>query len=109
MTHARRRLKLPTTQLLSEARLRCTLAEQGGSAPIHQFIDCRTPQTADQRLIDAVLRLDRKETRQLAVVDQESGWPIGMLPMSDLNRAHSPIAWSHAARCGAATSKSTTP
>ncbi len=74
--------------LVSEARLRRTLAEGGGDRRIQTLIDRRKPLHPDQNLVSAVVMMDQRETRQLAVVERNSPSKlVGMLTMSDIIRA----------------------
>ncbi len=78
--------------LVSEARLRRVAAEGAGTQIIREIVDRRSPVEADQRLLDAVVLMDREETRQLAVIDQAGGALVGMLTMSDIVRAQMRVA-----------------
>jgi CIC family chloride channel protein len=74
--------------LVSEARLRRTVAEGGGDLLVSEIADRRTPLFPDQRLIDAINIMDREQSRELAVV--ERGRPrhlIGLLSLTDIVRA----------------------
>ena len=83
--------------LISEARLRRSLAERMGDQPVGTLVDRREPLFADQPLLDAVVRMDQLETRQLAVVDRAAPTRlIGLLALSDIVRAQARVA--HAVR-----------
>jgi CBS domain-containing protein len=79
--------------LVSEARLRRSLAEGMGEQPIGPLADRTTALRSDQPLIDAVVRMDQQETRQLAVVDRADPTRlVGLLTLSDIVRAQARIA-----------------
>ncbi len=81
--------------LVSEARLRRTLAEDGGGLKVRALVDRRTPLFADQRLVEAVVALDQSESRQLAVVERSTPQRLaGILALSDIVRAQARVARS---------------
>ncbi len=89
--------------LVSEARLRRTLAERGDGVLIGDLADRRTPLFADQRLVEAVVAMDQSESRQLAVVEREAtGRLAGILALSDIVRTQARIARAGGRSRGAA-------
>jgi CBS domain-containing protein len=83
--------------LISEARLRRSLAEGGGEQSIATLADRRTALFPDQPLIDAVILMDQEETRQIGVVDRaEPVRLVGLLALSDIVRAQARVAQTSA-------------
>jgi CIC family chloride channel protein len=83
--------------LISEARLRRSLAEGAGEQPIASLADRRTALFPDQPLLDAVILMDQQETRQIGVVARaDSARLVGLLALSDIVRAQARVARSSA-------------
>jgi TrkA-C domain/CBS domain len=79
--------------LVSEARLRRSLAEGMGDRAVAALTDRREALFPDQPLVDALVRMDQVETRQLAVVDRANPERlIGLLALSDIVRAQARCA-----------------
>jgi chloride channel protein, CIC family len=79
--------------LISEARLRRSLAEGAGDQQIGPLADRRTALGADQPLLDAVMLMDQQDTRQIAVVDHADPTQlVGLLTLSDIVRAQARVA-----------------
>lgn len=78
---------------VTEARLRRTAAEKGGSKPIKQLV-MRSPHVfPDYPLVRAAVRMQQTDSRQLAVLDRDKRL-VGLLTMSDIVRAHAKAAIS---------------
>ncbi len=79
--------------LVSEARLRRTMAEGGGDLLVGEIADRRMPLFPDQRLIDAINVMDREQSRELAVVERRHPRRlVGILALSDIVRAQAQAA-----------------
>jgi len=79
--------------LITEARLRRTLAEGGGERTLQQLVDRRPPLHPDQPLVDAVVAMVQWEARELAVVEHEDNDRLaGVITMSDIVRAQAGAA-----------------
>ncbi len=79
--------------LVSEFRVRRTLAEGSGKRTIGTLVDRRPLLVPEQSLVEAVLLMDQWETRQLAVVDHNvPGHLVGLVTMSDIIRAQARAA-----------------
>lgn len=73
--------------LVSEARLRRTLAENSEEQPIALLVDRQTPLFPDQRLLEAIVAMGEAHTRHLAVVERARPYHlIGLLSLSDIVR-----------------------
>jgi CIC family chloride channel protein len=74
--------------VVSEARLRRRIAEGAGDAPVASEVRSGSAVEVQQPLLDAVLEMNRRGTRQIAVVESKSGRKLaGFLTMSDAMRA----------------------
>ncbi|HEU5016286.1 MAG TPA: chloride channel protein [Roseiflexaceae bacterium] len=79
--------------LVSEARLRRTMAEDGGDLLVSEIVNRRMPLFPDQRLIDAINIMDREQSRELAVVERRRPRHLlGLLSLSDVVRAQANAA-----------------
>lgn len=78
---------------VTEARLRRTLAEGGGSTKLGQIAQKTWYISADQTLLRAVVRMNKLETRHLAVLEPSGGGRlVGVVSMSDVMRAQARAA-----------------
>lgn len=73
--------------MVSEARLRRTLAEDGGSCCVRGLAERGEHVFPDQPLVRAVVRMNHTGARQLAVVSRDGRCLVGILTMSDVVRA----------------------
>jgi CBS domain-containing protein len=74
--------------LISEARLRRSLADHLNEQPVGALADRRDVLFSDTPILEAVVRMDQLETRQLGVVDRADPTRlIGLLALSDIVRA----------------------
>jgi chloride channel protein, CIC family len=79
--------------LVSEARLRRTLAEGGGRRAVGEVSERGEQVYPDQPLVRAVVRMNRTGARQLAVVARgDERLLVGVLTMSDVMRAQARAA-----------------
>jgi CIC family chloride channel protein len=79
--------------LVSEARLRRTLAEGGGRRPVRELAERGDHVHPDQPLVRAVVRMNHTGARQLAVVSRgDERLLVGILTMSDVVRAQARAA-----------------
>jgi CIC family chloride channel protein len=75
--------------LITEVRLRRTLAEGGSERIVRELADPCDSVFPDQALVHAVVRMNESKARQLAVLDRNDGQRlVGWLTMSDIVRAH---------------------
>ncbi len=81
---------------VSRARLRRTLAEDGGTQKVRRLVDSksRAHVSPEDPLVRAVVRMSQAETRQLAVLDGEDARAtlVGILTMSDIVRVQAHAA-----------------
>ncbi len=79
--------------LVSEARIRRTLAENGGQQKVGALVHTCPHVLADYPLVQAVMRMNEAEVRQLAVLEQRNGQQlVGLLTMTDILRAQASAA-----------------
>lgn len=78
--------------LVSQSRLRRLKADDNPNKLVGTIADRRIALHPDQSLIDAIMMMDRNDTRQLAVVDGITQRVIGILAMSDVVRTHARTA-----------------
>lgn len=79
--------------LVSEAKVRRTIAENGAQQTVEQLVYKPPHVLPDFPLVRAVLRMNEAKARQLAVVEQEDGKRLlGLLTMSDILRAQATAA-----------------
>lgn len=91
--------------LISEARLRRSMAEQRGDQSIGPLTDRREALISDMPLLSAVVQMDQQETRELAVVDRAmTGGLVGILSLSDIVRAQARAVRAAGKTSGAAPS-----
>jgi CIC family chloride channel protein len=73
--------------LVSESKLRRSVADGGGEKPVGELAGRRIALTPESSLIDAIVLMDELDTRQLAVVDDDaSRRVIGIVALSDVMR-----------------------
>lgn len=91
--------------MVSEARLRRTMAEGGGATRLQQLADARDYIFPEQLLVRAVVHMDRSQVRQLAVLARADDQRlVGLLTMSDIVRAQ-----ARAARAAGEADRTITP
>jgi CIC family chloride channel protein len=74
--------------VITELRLRRTLAAGSGAAKVREFADRCQSVHPDQLLSRAVFRMDRAGVRQLAVVERSDGRRfLGIITMADIIRS----------------------
>lgn len=79
--------------LVSEARLRRTLAEGGGGRLVQQLADAGDYVFPDQPLVRAVVHMNQSNLRHLAVLERSDNRRlVGLLTMSDIVRAQARAA-----------------
>jgi CIC family chloride channel protein len=79
--------------LVSEARLRRTLAEGGGRRAVHELAERGEHVFPDQPLVRAVVRMNHSGARQLAVLARgDERRLVGLLTMTDVVRAQARAA-----------------
>ncbi|MBD0373888.1 MAG: chloride channel protein, partial [Pyrinomonadaceae bacterium] len=79
--------------MISEARLRRTIAEGKGQRLVQQIADKGAYIFPDQTLVRAVVHMNRSQVRQLAVLERGEGRRlIGLLTMSDIVSAQARAA-----------------
>lgn len=79
--------------LISEARLRRTLAEGRGEQPVLHLVSKSTHVFPDQPIVRAVIRMNQTGARQLPVLNRkDANQLVGLLTMSDIVRAHARAA-----------------
>ncbi len=79
--------------MISEARLRRSVAEGKGKRLVRQIADKGDYVFPDQPLVRAVVHMNRSKVRQLAVVERGEGrGMIGLLTMSDIVSAQARAA-----------------
>jgi CBS domain-containing protein len=81
--------------IVSEARLRRTVAEGKGQTSVRKLIEPGDYVFPDQPLVRAVVHMNNSNVRQLAVLERDHGNSLrGILTMSDIVRAHARAALS---------------
>lgn len=78
--------------MVGEARLRRTLAEDGGGRSVRGLAERGEHVYPDQPLVRAVVRMTHTGARQLAVVSRDERRLVGILTMSDVVRAQARAA-----------------
>jgi chloride channel protein, CIC family len=79
--------------LVSEARVRRTIAENGGQQKVGELVHRPPEVLAEFPLVRAVLRMNEAKVRQLAVVKRNDGNRLlGLLTMTDILRAQATAA-----------------
>lgn len=79
--------------MVSEVRLRRTLAEGGGKHLVRQVTDASEYVFPDQLLVRAIVHMNRSNLRQLAVLERgDDRRLVGLLTMSDIVRAQARAA-----------------
>lgn len=79
--------------VVSEARLRRTLAEDGGRRTVREIAERGDHVFPDQPLVRAVVRMNHSGVRQLAVLARgDESFLVGLLTMSDVVRAQARAA-----------------
>ncbi len=79
--------------LVTESRLRRTAAEGGSAISVRQLVDPCPQVNPDHPLVLAAIRMNRSNTRQVAVLDKRDDKKlVGLLTMSDIVRAHAQAA-----------------
>ena len=73
--------------IISEVRLRRTLAEKGGAEMIKNIAEQSFSITRDKLLSQAIARMNHAKIRQLAVVAPENKKFLGLITMTDIVRA----------------------
>ena len=79
--------------MITEVRLRRLVAGNSGSEQVRLHVDNRPHVLPEYPLVRAMVRMDKSDVRQLAVIDPKNGNRlIGLLTMSDIVRAHAQAA-----------------
>ena len=79
--------------MITEVRLRRLVAGNSGSEQVGLHVDNRPHVLPEYPLVRAMVRMDKSDVRQLAVIDPKDGNRlIGLLTMSDIVRAHAQAA-----------------
>lgn|GEM_PF-6991315 len=79
--------------MVSEARLRRTMAEGKSHQTVQQIADAGDYVCSDQPLVRAVIHMNQAQVRQLAVLKRGEGKSLlGLLTMSDIVSAQARVA-----------------
>jgi CIC family chloride channel protein len=79
--------------MITEVRLRRLVAANSGSEKVSLHVDTRPYVLPEYPLVRAMVRMDKSDVRQLAVIDSQNGNRlVGLLTMSDIVRAHAQAA-----------------